>query len=449
MKPGFPLNRASLGSANQMLQLTGTGGLYLFALGAWLSTAAASIGMGLMAFACLLRLPAQRHVWRDPLVRLSLIFLLYLLPLTILAGRALPHTTGAQIEGALDLLRLGFFPMLLVAFWLDRPERVNPVLALALAGLVLRILIRLERTEIQAFLEGARAQFDMSPNALGLYAAVALLGLILLAPTLWGEGRNAAQTTLRGGIWLLCLLLVTGAVIFSQSRAAWLAVLLVYPPTLAGHFIATRHHALPGRRRHLTITLLALFILGGVLGWINRELILQRLRASTHTVGKLLEGQAPKAPSDAYSMRYLWWKFGCEKILERPFFGWGPGSVGHLFRTSHHPGIRKISKNYKDFHNLLLQVLVQVGLVGALFLATQGALVLDALRRGWRQRWLPSGTALFLMAALMIFFICSLSNLRTRDHYGQFFIALFGGLAYAVRLHGSAPSLATQGAGRP
>ncbi len=433
----FPVTRADL-TRDNIPQLMGSGGLYLFALGIWSSTALASIGMGMMTLACLLRLPWDVRRRRDPLLLISLLFILYLLPLAIVAGRALPPTVAAQFEGALDLMRLGFLPMFLVAFWLERPERTITVLALALAGLVMRILARLEASDMQLFLDGVRAQFGMSPNALGLYAAVATLGLILLAPRLWGRKQRPAIAALRLAVWGAALLLLTAVVIFSQSRAAWLAVLLVFPPALAGHFYVTRHAALPGRKRHLAITLLVLITMGAIMGLINRELIVERLRASTNTVGKILRGQIPSTPTDAYSMRYLWWKFGVEKILERPLCGWGPGSVGYLFQTSSHAGIRKISRDYKDFHNILLQILVQVGVLGACFLVAESVLVLRALWRGWKDRWLATDIALFILAALAIFFICSLSNLRTRDHYGQFFLALFGGLAYAGRLHGPA-----------
>jgi O-antigen ligase len=422
-------------------------GIYLFALGGWVSTAAANIGLAIALAALLLRLRhTAARLRRDPLLWLSLAFGGYLLPLTLWAMTAFPVSPSDQLKEALDLLRLGFLPLLVVAFWLaEHPGRIPAVLTLALAGLLARILSRLDAIDIELFVAGVRAKFGMSPNAFGLYCCVALLGLIVLAPRAWGRWpQPLALAALRLALWLAAMLMMASGVIFAQSRAAWLALVLVFPPTLLWRFLPAWRSAAPAQRRRAWIAAAAGLALAGILVAWNHAIIVKRISASTDSLHRLVQGQDPSGNHDAYTMRYLWWRYAFERFRERPLCGWGPGTVEHLFQTSPYPQIQVLSKRFKDFHNSLLQIVIQVGSLGALLFALQAALVLHSLRHAWRSGWLPRDVALFTLAALVIFLICSFSNLRTRDHFGQFFLMLVGGTAYAWRLR-PVPSAAAAG----
>lgn len=74
----------------------GLGGLYLFALGAWMSTSLASIGLGLMFIAFILHSVVFPSIWRDDLLVVSLAFGVYLVPRTILAIWELPDLRAAR-----------------------------------------------------------------------------------------------------------------------------------------------------------------------------------------------------------------------------------------------------------------------------------------------------------------------------------------------------------------
>jgi hypothetical protein len=206
----------------------GLSGLYLFALGAWMSTSMANVGLGLMLIAFMLQLPAFPSVWRDGLFIVSLVFAVYLVSRTVLAISELPDTRAVQIRHAWDLFRLGFMTTVVVAFWLSKyPHRVFDLLGLALAGFLIRIVVEVEASQMLGFLAGERAEVGMSPNAFGLYCAVSVLGLALLARRFWVGRQNRAFLILRVLTWLASMIIVAQGLIFSQSRGAWLASLMV------------------------------------------------------------------------------------------------------------------------------------------------------------------------------------------------------------------------------
>jgi O-antigen ligase len=410
----------------------GLSGMYIFGFTAWWSTSLADLGLGLMALAFLLRLPAQRWIWRDALFIVSLLFGVYLMIRTVGAVVEFPFTKSEQIDRALDLYRLGFLLTVVFAFSLsDAPRRVLHVLNLALAGFLVRIILHYEPGDLERFLEGARASFDMSPNAFGLYCSVALLGLILgFSLFLPHQGRRY-EFFLRGAVWLAATSVVAMGLVFSQSRGAWLGIALVLPVMLFVQVFFSGKEGGSWRRTLAGVVLLAGLVVVGLLGFAAKDVAKNRAVQELDTLRSILSGEESHIAFDAYGMRYHWWRFGVERWSKRPWFGWGPGTVAHLFRHSEDPLIRQWSQQFKDFHNSLLQTLVQIGLVGLGFYVAFLCLILRAAWRGYRAGWLTLELYLITVGSMVLFIISSLANLRTRDHFGQFHLILFAGIAYA------------------
>ncbi|MCR5689222.1 MAG: O-antigen ligase family protein, partial [Clostridiales bacterium] len=77
------------------------------------------------------------------------------------------------------------------------------------------------------------------------------------------------------------------------------------------------------------------------------------------------------AAADGYgelSGRPAIWRYGLEKFLEKPVFGWGPQTLAGTISTP--GGVESVS----HFHNIAVQALVSVGAVGAVLLAVLFAL---------------------------------------------------------------------------
>jgi O-antigen ligase len=410
----------------------GFGGIYLFAFAAWWSTSLANVGLAMMTFAFLLRLPGQRWIWRDALFIISLLFGAYLIVRTAGAVVEFPFTKSEQIDRALDLYRLGFLLTVVFAFWAsDARIRLPNVLALALAGFLVRIILRYESGDMGRFLGGVRASFDMSPNAFGLYCSVALLGLIVGFPLFLPQQKRRNALFLRGALWLAATTVAATGLVFSQSRGAWLGIALVLPVVLFVQAFVCFKRGRSWRRTLVGVVLLFGLVAVGLLGFAAKDMAKNRAVQEVDTLRSILSGSEIDIPFDAYGMRYHWWRFGVDRWLNRPWFGWGPGTVKHLFQTSKNPLIRQNSRQFKDFHNSLLQILVQIGLVGLAFYVVFFCMILRTAWRGSRGGWLNPELSLVTVGSLMLFIISSLANLRTRDHFGQFHLILFAGIAYA------------------
>jgi O-antigen ligase len=411
----------------------GLSGLYLFALGAWMSTSMANVGLGLMLLAFILQLPAFPFVWRDGLFIVSLAFALYLVLRTVLAIWELPGTREVQVDHAWDLFRLGFLPTVVVGFWLSRyPHRVFDLLGLALAGFLIRIVVEVETSQLFGFLAGERATVGMSPNAFGLYCAVSVLGLVLLVRRFWGGRQNQTFLILRVLTWLAAMIIVTQGLIFSQSRGAWLASLIIFPPVLVIQILAwLRVENRRSKKRAFWFGFVAL-ILTSLLIIFNKDVIKNRVSFEVDSLEAISSGDLTNLPPDAYGLRVYWWKLGLEKWMERPLLGWGPGTAKYLMGHIDNEMIRQLG--YTDFHNSYVQMLVQIGLVGTAFFVVSLWLIFKTAWQGYKASWLSRDVFLFTVGALALFLIASMANMRTKDHFGRFHLALFGGIAYSYRL---------------
>ena len=426
-------------TASRIKITTGLGlsGLYLFSFGAYVSPFLSAVGAGFMFMAFCMRLPALPSIRFDSLLMLSLIFTVYLVVRTILAITEFPQTRNTQIDQALDLFRLGYLFAVVTAFWLaDSPRRIYRVLFLALCGLVVRILIKVEFNGLEEFLTG-RPGFGMPANAFGLYTAVTLLGLLLLAPTFWGTLKKRKNLILRVTIWLCLVAVFLQGLIISQSRSAFLAVLIVFPPLLGIKLFVWCKSKYRGHIKQASMLagfsiLVIIFVL-----FANLSIIKNRITSELEAFNLIASGKAAGTAYVSITMRYEALRLGIVKWLERPMFGWGPGSSSYLIKNSnleifdarYHGGI------VKDFHNSYLETLVQIGLVGAAFFAIALWLMIKTVWQAYRAGWLSLEVFLFIVGALGLFLVATSFNLRTGDHLGRHHLTLFGGIAYAFRFH--------------
>lgn len=147
----------------------------------------------------------------------------------------------------------------------------------------------------------------------------------------------------------------------------------------------------------------------------------------------LVQSDFNELGNDGYSHRVRFWKMGLKKWLERPILGWGPGSVRYLFEHSTNKMIRSRSQSRHDFHNTYLQLLVQTGLMGIFFFIAQLWLVVKSAWDARIKGWMSSEVFFFIVGSLSLFLIMCLADMRTKNHYGRFFLIIIGGIAYAFR----------------
>jgi O-antigen ligase len=410
-------------------------GLYCFALGTFLSPPLGTVGFGLMSLALGLRFKLLSKLRRDGLVLLSLAFGLFLLLRTTAAVSEWPATRTAQINEALDLFRLGFFFAVVTAIWIaEDPQAIRPLLLLAFSGLLLKMVLKADINDLPNYLAN-RPGFGMPANAFGLYAAVAVLGLLLLPHRLARQFRGWYFIA-AAAAWLVALFLFCGGLVATQSRSAFLACLMVLPIVFGIRMVVFCKRRGEHGGKHLIVIAISVVFIFAVIAVITRLSIGRRIVSPFFAAEGVHSMEKLSPDSIAIFVRYDLWRLALKKWTHRPIIGWGPGSVEEIITRSNIDSIRLLAEKgeiFRDFHNSLLQVLVQIGLMGVFFFAFALWLFLRWLWRAYHWGWIDLELYLFVMGAVAMFFVSTSFNLRTGDVAGRHFVTLIGGIAYAFR----------------
>lgn len=267
-----------------------------------------------------------------------------------------------------------FFNFLLVGmvFWAaSNVLRVDNVARKAFLGFIIGAAIVGVMQRFAIFgsdFEGRTVVFGQDANLLGGNMALALLMVLGLA---YGRDRVPLRVHLLAGLVALLLL---RTLLWSSSRGAGLAF-------VAGLIVfAFRGGSARAITRHVTIAVLAAVVL--MLAAYRNESLLKRYQ-ETLSQGDL-SGREEIYPE---AVKMFW---------EHPLFGWGP--MDHMYelgvRTSgFHIGKRNADgvayHEFRDFHNLVLDILTAVGVFGAVPFFAAIALGIWA---AWRVRAGPRAT---------------------------------------------------------
>lgn len=340
----------------------------------------ASYGTDLMLLALLL---SGRAPWRElaahPFARLLLLFAAYGIAQAALATQRMPEIGFlAQLSAVAAPVKLGAFACV-IGWWLaQHPRWTWPALALMLAGMALWTVVQLPWDNFAALANGSRRlRLGYAENLVGMLAAIAVLGLVLQARS--GRWPTAAIARAAAIVMLtLGLLLFSAALLFAQSRGAWLALALTLP--LAS--IGLRHVAAePASRRERILRavagLLALLLVAAFLG---QPQISARLHGGWTLAQALLHDDHVVLATSSVGLRLDLYALGIRSWLQAPLFGWGLRSVGPLIAAS---GLRWGSYVPPHLHDAYLQIAVGLGAIGLALLAAMCGVLLRDL---WRAR---------------------------------------------------------------
>lgn len=334
-----------------------------------------------------------------------------------------------QLTTASKLVRLGVFSCLL-GWWLSLVPRAIPYLfALMVLGLLSGVLIYMPWSELAAVFNGQlRPRFGIPENLAGQLAAVAGWLAVCLLIASWyrsGGGKRKATVVLVG---LTAYVGCFCALLFSQSRGAWLAFAVTLPAVMiglwwmrAGRGRATR--ALP---------LVIVAVLSGIVLLAARDIVSVRLSSAE----RLLESQTasevayvagagtgtrvanaartvganssqaapprvkPAAPAaesatqediavKAVNIRLQLYELGVEKWRERPWLGWGMRSTQVLIADA---DLDTGGVSHVHLHNAYLDAIVGIGLIGAGLLGVVFVLLMRELVLAWRSGVITTAT---------------------------------------------------------
>jgi O-antigen ligase len=290
-----------------------------------------------------------------------------------------------------------------------------------------------------------RTGFHLKIIAFGLYSSTAILGLSVFAPRLWGRKEPRPSFALRVGLWLIALAILVQGLIMTQSRAAWSTAILVIP------LVTILRYRNRERTRGFAVGLIGSVLLGGAaLVVINLQTVTTRLSQEKEMFAAAWRGDFEAVPSAGFGVRVHTFRFGAAKWLERPLFGWGPGSTEYLISHSGLPQLRHsvlVEGQWKEgptwldhLHNTYLEILVGFGLVGAFLMLSVLGLLVRSLVVAHRQGRVPLDYAWFLTGTLGLMAIWSLSDFRLLHPDWRSYWILIGGIAATFHLWKTVPA---------
>jgi O-antigen ligase len=412
-------------------------GLYLFATFAWLGTTPATLGLVLLTLAFGLHRPDWLTLGRDPVVRLALVLIGFLIAHSLVLAILAPGTARAAtiLGGGLDWLKLMLFIPL--AYWCaGRPERVRRLLLLAALGFTLAVLRKIDWASFGPEFFSTRFESYLPAIAFGMFTGLGALGLLVLRQAFWG--RFAAGWPRRLGVilWTLWLLFMLEGLLLSQSRGSWLAflgalavlVVLEWRGYSAAMGARLRH-----QRYWLALPVVGVILLGGLLA--QTETVHKRFSEHTGTLIDIARGETAAVESDPVGLRFKALLFARDTWSARPWFGWGAGTSRELIANSGRPEALFDHDHWlPHLHNTYAEILVQFGAVGLTLIAV---LVWALARSGFqagRAGRLPADLGRFYLVALVFVLIWCLFNYRVVRTDWLFFWILVAGTLYGFRM---------------
>ncbi|MEY2522136.1 MAG: O-Antigen ligase [Ilumatobacteraceae bacterium] len=300
-----------------------------------------------------------RLAWnRDRAAQAAVAFVVWAFVAALASGAPWRSIVG-QVDGNTEsvVIFLGVFGFWALARRMSHRGRalVGPVLvgALALSALVGVLQIVLDIRTGPLAQAGGRAG--------GLEGNAVLFSSTLCGAAAWCSSVNISAASLRSRrISLACLVFFALAIGLSGSRVSVASIVLV------SVVVCWRARKLSALR------VPAAALLGLIASW----LVQLWANAGANTASRL------SSAGDAG--RGSLWRAGFSAIVERPILGWGPGrvrpAVQHHFTSDFVRLHQTDDYNYawNDIHNILLQMLITVGIVGVVLLTV---FVVFAFRR--------------------------------------------------------------------
>jgi len=398
----------------------GLSGLYLFAFFALVGPAGANLGIAMMLAGLLMDRGARQRLASHPLVWLAACSVLLTLASLATAWTGGSADAADHVRAAIGLIQLWLF-ILCAWHFAARPERIGLALVLLLAGFVLTRLFHPDM--LRTATADLRPGYGLPTLAHAEYCAIGVLSLLLCLPRWWSAG---VATRIGGGV---VLGLLAFWLIESQGRMAWLGLAALTPMLLLAR--AWLADSAASRRRWLVggaVLLLA------VAAATQIDLVRERLQAESEVVAQIRAGEWDAIGYSPIGIRVHLVTYGVDRWLERPWLGWGPGALPALLDIL--PDARL---HQQDLHNLYLDMLVRVGLLGSLPFAIGLLLVLRAAAHMVRQRRVPTDLALVLLGGIGLHLLLALSNMRGLNVDWRHVWMLFGGALASFALFQPGP----------
>lgn len=404
-------------------------GLYAMAVGMGGFKALQNTGMMLLLLGSAPFLPdMMRRLRREPVTWLVLAFLVFLLIRTLAASWAPDVEAVDHWDRAYRMSRV--ILILPVAWWLGgRQQRIDWMWICVIAGLVAAMVESwFQWGSVTPMFSGSRTEFRLNEQWMGMMCGIAAIGLVNYRRPLFAAMKGPHQWWPMALVWLSALLLMLQGFIVSQSRGAYIAVLIV--ATGLGLFAI--------RRRRRTVSTeeawapaVAVAILVVVLLATQWDTLIRRFDAEADVVAQILSGNWEDLQATPIGIRAYLLVAGAKAWLAAPWLGWGTDGAVQVILAAEGPDALE---QFNHLHNTYLDLLVRFGLLGTiLFLAIPFQLV-RATRRALATGRVDERPARFLLSALSVFALANLTESYLVPSYGWFLFVILGGAMLTYRL---------------
>jgi O-antigen ligase len=387
-----------------------------------------SIGMGLMIIASLL---AWRTLWaglrKDWVTRLVLIWFCFVLLRMIWAIWEMPELMTMHLDGTRVVARILLFP--LACWWLGGELRsVQSVCILVLAGAAISTLYYCDWTNLDLLTLSQRHRFGGDPRMEGLLYVSILCGMIAFARSWWGSYTNKLVFFVRVMLWLMLYLLILWALIAVRARAAWIAGIVTGLIFFAWTVQRTLRSRVAGSRKRELATAL-LFLVGTSLILAEFADRITNGMLEEHGNYELLIGGDVEVIEDrSVATRLYMIGVGWSAWLDRPLFGWGPGSSKYFIS---HANIPNEFQGTSELHNNYLDVLMRFGIIGALLFFGFWFWLIMRFVLCLRAGEIPLNLGGFVISVSLSFFIVNFTDTYIDFQFGWFYMMFLCALLHS------------------
>lgn len=366
----------------------------------------------ILLFVPMVMAPSNRHLRRDPAIVLGICFFLFTVFSIIWHRLTLPdyfpETTSDR-----RFLRVLYFIAIAYAISRSRVLAAWRLLGVSLAGLITYMVFQFNSAEwVQAW-HGERTDFGIhNAQHTGIVFATCLLALSIFTPRFYTWTRNIPKMAA-----LLCLLLWACAALFSlwvifisQTRAVWLGLCItaVCLPLFLG--LAYRLHGHPqlSLRKPFLIGVASVTLLGLLAISLDAPTIVVDRFNSEKVTWESLRQAASHEEHDLSSIeiRVASWSAAAGWIMEKPYMGWGGRGSRPLIRNSDLFS-DAFKEQFNHLHNSYLQVLVEIGFIGALFITALMTIIGRATIKAYQSQRMPLDVFLFAWVFFIFWLIVS------------------------------------------
>jgi O-antigen ligase len=262
---------------------------------------------------------------------------------------------------------------------------------------------------------------------MGLYSGIVVLGLLVFGR------RIIAYSKERGVMGLVFILLWGGALaltaaalLTSQSRGAWLAILLAMLMIAVVVHLMYRSQGLRVGHYGVGLAVMGVFLLPVI--FLLHETIQKRVEVEADVYPAIISLNLEEVPYTSAGRRVHMWVHGLNAWSEKPVFGYGAGSAKKLLakdkRLAIHPG----------YHSIYIQVLVELGVVGGgFFLAALLFLVVGFISAYLRGEVAPD-IFVFIIGGWTMILVAGLFSTRLFQSDGRFMMLMLTGITLAYAL---------------